>query len=193
MGATTVTTGKNSSRRLHVWAQPHARGRASLLVLLAVLDDEEECERGDGECREDAGGDLEGRVDTSDAGDVEGCGGARLAVGHLGARRVRGVGAHVVGARGDVAGDDVREAAGGSAGGVRLLGDLELARLVLAEVVVGLAPPAVLLARRRVAQLHLHVLVAGVGAGRLGGVQAPRHRHRVHAGVQDCAHGHMAM
>jgi len=54
--------------------------------------------------------------------------------------RVGGVGAHVVGARGDVASDDVPEAAG--ARGVRLLGDLELARLVLAEVVVGLAPPA---------------------------------------------------
>jgi len=106
--------------------------------------------------------------------------------------RVGGVGAHVVGARGDVAGDDVPEAVGGSAGGgVRLLGDLELARLVLAEVVVGLAPPAVFLARRRVAQLHRHVLVGGGGARGLRGVQAPRHRHRVHAGVQDCAHGHV--
>uniref|UniRef100_A0A804PKM0 Uncharacterized protein n=1 Tax=Zea mays TaxID=4577 RepID=A0A804PKM0_MAIZE len=162
-----------------------AQPQLVLLVLLAGLDDEEEGERDDGEGREDAGGDLERGVDAGDAGDVEGGGGRRLAVGHLGARRVRGEGAQVVGARGDVAGDGVLEAAGRRRR-VRLLGDLELARLVLADVVLGLAPPAVLLARRRVAQLHLHALVPGVGAGRLRGVQAPRHRQRVHAGVQDC-------
>jgi len=191
MGATTdVTTGKNSSRRLHERRERDRKEQLvfNLLVLLAVLDDEEERERDDGEGGEDAGGDLEGGVDAGDAGDVEGGGGAGLAVGHLGARRVGGVGAQVVGARGDVAGDDVREAAAAAGGGgVRLLGDLELARLVLAEVVLGLAPPAVLLARRRVAQLHLHVLVRRVGAGGLRALQAPRHRHRVHAGVQDCA------
>jgi hypothetical protein len=162
-----------------------AHGRL-LLVFLAVLDDEEEGERGDGESREHAGGDLDGCVDARDAGDVEGRGGAGLAEGHLRAGGVERVGAHVVGARGDVAGDGVLEAAAG-AGGVVLLGELELARLVLAEVVVGLAPPAVLLAHRRVAQFHLHALVGGVGAGGLSGVQGPRHGDLVHAGVQDCA------
>lgn len=157
-----------------------------LLVLLAVLDDEEEGERGDGEGREHAGGDLDGGVDARDADDVEGGGGAGLAVGHLRARRVERVGAHVVGGRGDVAGDGVLEAAA-AAGGVGLFGDLELARLVLLEVVVGLAPPAVLLAHRRVAQLHHDALVGGVGAGGLRRVQRPRHRQLVHAGVQNCS------
>lgn len=156
-----------------------------LLVLLALLDDEEEGERGDGEGGEDAGGDLEGGVDAGDPGDVEGGVRRALPVGHLRAGRVHRVGAHEVGRRRDVARHHVVEPAG--AGGVRLHGDLELARLVLVQVVGGLAPPAVRPARRRVAQLHLHALERRVGARRLRRVQRPRHRHRVLAGVHDCS------
>ena len=169
------------------------RGRRSL-VLPPLLDDGEEGERGDGERGEHGGGDAEGRVDARDARDAEVVGGRGLAVAHGRPGRVQGVGAHVVGRGGDVAGHPVperraraRARAGGGGVRVRLrLGDLELARLVLAQVVVGLAPPAVLLARRRVAEGHLHRLVPGVRAGRRRRVQTPCHGDRVLAGVQDC-------
>lgn len=152
-----------------------------LLVLPPLLDDDEEGERGDGERGEHGGGDPEGRVDARDARDVEVVGGRGLAVAHRRPGRVQRVGAHVVGRGGDVAGDPVPERP--LAAGVRLPGDPELARLVLAQVVVGLAPPAVLLARRRVAEGHLQRLVHGAGRRR---VEVPCHGYRVLAGVQDC-------
>uniref|UniRef100_A0A453MBK1 Uncharacterized protein n=1 Tax=Aegilops tauschii subsp. strangulata TaxID=200361 RepID=A0A453MBK1_AEGTS len=155
----------------------------SLVILLALLNEEEEGEGDDGEGGEDAGGDLDGGGDARDADDVEGGGGRGLAVGDLRAGGVERVGAHVVGGGGDVEGDAVLDPAAGA--GVGLLGDLELAGLVFLEVVVGLAPLALLLARRRVAEADLHVLVGGVVAGRPRRVEGPRHRDHVLAGMEN--------
>lgn len=165
--------------------QTTSTSKPQSLVLLLVLEDEEDGERGDGERGEHAGGDLDGRGDAGDARDGEAGRGRRLAIGHPRPRRVERVGAHVVRRRRDVACHRVLELAGAV---VRLLGDLELTRLVLAQVVVGLAPPAAHLARRRVAQGHLHRLVAGIRPGRRRRgrrVQRPCHGDGVLAGVQD--------
>jgi hypothetical protein len=159
------------------------RTETTLLVLLTVLDNEEEGKRDDGEGGEHAGGDLDGRGDPRDADDLEV---ARcvvgLAVGHELAGPVQHVGAHEIEARGDVPGDAILEAAAGGPV-VGLLGELELARLVLAQVVVGLAPPAVLAALRRVAQLY-HDLG---GVGRLCTFTPPPfYVDLALAGVQNC-------
>lgn len=153
---------------------------------------EEGDEGKDGEGGEAGGGDVQGGVVPGDAIDLEevlGLGGVGgLPEGQLFVGGVDGVRPHEEGGAGDLLAHQVGEVAP-AAGGVGLGGDGEGAGLVLAEVVVGLPPPAVLLARRRVAEPHLDLLVRRVGVGREALVQRPAHRDGVHPRPQHCRRG----
>lgn len=157
-----------------------------LLLCFPLLHREEEDERKNGKGGEAARRNVERRVAAGDPHHVEQVGGlrgvGRLPVSDLGVAGVERVRPHEVGPGGDSALHGVHEGAAAAAVGLR--GDLELARLVLLQVVVGLAPPAVDLAHRIVAQQHFDLLVARVSARRRALVQLPAHLELVDAGVQ---------
>lgn len=153
----------------YIYHWNHLLGTGSALSF--PLLDEEKAEQGDHrESREDAGGDVDGGMAAGDGLYLEEVsrlvGVGALPVPDLVVARVECIGSDKVGGAGDVPLHRPPEALGRAAGRIRPRYDLELACLVLAQVVLGLPPRPVALAHRRIAQLHLHRPVHGVAPGR---------------------------
>jgi len=124
-------------------------------------------------------------VPARDGDDGEGVGdlvGTGLAEGNLVAIGVQGVSTHEVLGTGDGSGEHVAGCGAGSAVGRR--SDVVQARLVLLQVIGGLAPPSQYLALLREAQLGPHL--RGGGDGRCRCVHLPCHHYGVLPGVKLC-------